>query len=330
MRSYEFVADRLIVESLLLEQNYEEIFRIVKSKDLETKKIIWTLYHGVDDPHGEMFDNKRAAKQAQSRLINSAKKAAAQAARAATESALQRFINWPLKIFGRVAKWLTFRALVTVVAVGEEGLQLNNAIQKYENWIKSTEVCSNKSLKYDITLIDRERAQKHATEISNEITDGIWTVLLLASVGTAAMLTALKLLKFIPGPQQLVTLGAWIGAGGILWALERFLENDKTFPAIRNFIHRRFTGPYLLDKKYIERVCQDKVFDPANIIDTIPGINLNEGQDFNFEFDNDPEALQIAQEVGLIDIWNEVLQDPKMQEYIKEAERKKANNEIIP
>ena len=313
MRANEFVADKLILESLLTEE-----FSVIKLTPGYGEGF------GVFDAEGKLvreFSNEADAKKFMDQKNAELRSTGGDAGKPGEEKPNKKFTieklkKWPLEIFKYAAKWSTWATLITIIQGVPSTLQALDTFEAYHEFLRTTDICDKEYKIRNLPFAQRKLVQDYVTDVSNELTDGILTTLTLALTVATIVANAGKLIALIPGPGWVGGLLLTIGTPILYVIIERFLENNSTAKTIRKWITRTFVNPMFTDSRYIKRVCDDRLpnWEQLPLVKNIPGVN--ESQSIA---DNEVEA-------EFMSIWNDVAQDPRIQKYIKEWER----NPIIP
>ena len=164
MRSYEFVADRLILESLLKEE-----FKIAELPDSYGKG--WGVFDAEGNLKGQ-FDNETDAQDFANKKNIELEKEGNKAGQS-KKFTLKKLSKRLAVIVGDSVKLGAWGVITGGIQAIGSGAKLLSAFENYHKYLLSTDVC-NKN--YDVKKLSRKErllVQDYVAYISDEVTDGI-------------------------------------------------------------------------------------------------------------------------------------------------------------
>ena len=300
MRSYEFVADRLILESLLTEE-----FKIAELPDSYGKG--WGVFDAEGNLKGQ-FDNETDAQDFANKKNIELRNASGEAGKSKkfTKKELLKRVAASGGNSLKIGVWGTI--LGGIQAIGSLA-KLLSACENYHEYLLSTDVCNKK---YDVKKLSRSErllVQDYVAYISDEVTDGIISTFAVAISGAVLFTNATRILALFGGPVGWVgALIAYGSSAAILYFLQKFIENSKTQKRISRWVKKYLIDGMFIGKRYVKMVCNDK-------LPSIPSLNEN---------------MSVTSTVDFSDIFDEIAQDKKMQSYIKQALKAQAEAQKGP
>lgn len=300
MRSYEFVADRLILESLLKEE-----FKMAQLPDSYGGG--WGVVDAEGNVRGQ-FDNEGDAKRFMDQKNAELKTVGGNAGKP-EKFTKKELLKRVAAVGGDSTKLGVWGAILGGIQAIGSLAKLLSACENYHEYLLSTDVC-NKN--YDVKKLSRKErllVQDYVAYISDEVTDGIISTFAVAISGAVLFTYATRILALFAGPVGWVgALIAYGSSAAILYFLQKFIENSKTQKRISRWVKKYLIDGMFMGERYVQMVCNDK-------LPSIPGLN---------------EGVSVTSTVDFSDIFDEIAQDKKMQSYIKQALQAQAEAEKGP
>lgn len=300
MRANEFVANKIYQESKLFEDELSDFFQIEEIRVEGEKK--FRLKFGPDDTEGELFDTRRDAQQAKREQIKLARQAGDFPKDfKSLKGRIKQAVGF-LNKFG----WLTF--IFAVIDGIVETSEIVQYSRLYHRKLKELNVCD---LDYNIQNLSIEKQNQlkpYISKISEEITNGIISVLttILASLTAfyAATVWIRPVLIGLGVGGLILNIIIYGSVSGAMYALHRVTNHPRFYSAVNGRMYNALR-PTLASEWWVKKACND---DFVNL----GARQIQESTQIDSSIDSSMEG-----------ILKEIESDPKIQEYAREAEQNK-------
>ena len=314
MRSYEFVADRLILESLLKEEF--EMSELPKS---------YGKGWGVFDAEGNLkaeFDNEADAKRFMDQKNAELKKVGGEAGKSPKKLSLKKIIGRVTKVLGNIG----FVKLLTFYSAFEALKDIVEVFEGHARWLKGNYCVQGESFRVaNLSLEQTENFQEVSKQYSALLAKQLTELVLQTLNAFVASLIAVSriagILSRFPGtPVWVITTLVWAGTTGAVLVINKLIEHPKTYPWINKFFFT-ISRKIFLNDMYNTEVCNEPIDLGASAAELVPDWVplVNESADPD-EYNEESILLSEWKQ-----IWSDIYKDPEVQAAYKQAlENKKS------
>ena len=310
MRSYEFVADRLILESLLTEE-----FKMGELPDSYGGG--W----GVVDAEGKVvanFDNEAEAKKFMDQENAKLKKVGGETGKPEKKLSLKKIIGRVTKVLGKIS----FVKILTFYSAFEALKDIVEVFEGHARWLKGNYCVQGESFRVaNLSLEQTENFQKvskqYSALLAKQLTELVLQTLNAFVAGLIAVSRISGILSRFPGtPAWVITTLVWAGTTGAVIVINKLIEHPKTYPWINKFFFTHSRKIFLNDM-YNTEVCNDTI-DFEAVPDWVPLVNEAVDPDAD-----DEESILLLR---WKQIWSDIYKDPEVQAAYKQAKENKKKN----
>lgn len=308
MRSYEFVADQLIIESLLTEE-----FQVAELPEKFGKGF------GVFDAEGNLvgeFANEGDAKRFMDQKNAELKTAGGNAGK-------PKNVAWQ-----KIRKALGFMSntgfvkLLTLITAWYNWKDIEEVFKGHARWLTQNHCVKGKSFsKENWVREDYETVRKFSTELAKHLTQTVFQILNAFLSGLIAVSRISAILSRFPGtPAWAITIVVWGGTSLAVVAINKLIENPRTYPWFNKFFFNQSQKIFLNDL-YNTEVCNEPIDLGASVAELVPDwvplVNESANPD---EYNEESILLSEWKQ-----IWSDIYKDPEVQAAYKQAlENKKS------
>lgn len=307
MRSYEFIADRLILESLLTEE-----FQVGELPKGYGKGF------GVFDAEGNLegeFSNEADAKRFMDQK------------NAELRAGKPKKVTWTKirKVLGFISN-TGFVKLLTLFTAWENWKDIEAVFEGHARWLTQNHCVKGKSFsKENWTREDYIIVKQFSTELAKQLTETVLQILNAFLSGLVAVSRIAGILSKFPGtPAWVITTLVWAGTTGVVIVINKLMEHPRTYPWINKFFFQQSQKIFLNDL-YNTEVCNEPIDLGASTAELVPDWVPLVNESADPDADDEESILQSEWK----QIWSDIYKDPEVQAAYKQAKENLKKN-IIP
>jgi len=312
MRSYEFVADRLILESLLTEE-----FKIAELPDSYGKG--WGVFDAEGNLKGQ-FDNETDAQDFANNKNIELRKASGEAGQPKKKLTVKKIIGRIAGVFGNIG----FVKLLTLFSAFEALKDIVEVFEGHARWLKGNYCVQGESFRVgDLSLEQTEDFQKvskqYSALLAKQLTELVLQILNAFLAGVIAVSRIAGILSKFPGtPAWVITTLVWAGTTGAVLVINKLIEHPKTYPWINKFFFQQSRKIFLNDM-YNTEVCNDTIDLGASAAELVPDWVPLVNESADPDADNEESIIQSEWK----QIWSDIYKDSEVQTAFKQAKENK-------